>query len=654
MMITKAMRKWTALSGPLLPASVPLVILPIVAFAAASAFGGSEPVVPEQPREQVLDLQSMIGRELAAGNKKIVIPPGRYRVKPGDGTHLVLRDLDNVQIIADGVEMICTATVQAVGLERCTNVMLRGLTIDYDPLPFTQGRIVALGPEKCWVEFELFGGYPEDELVERIEIFDPATRELRRASHYGWGGFERTGPRRYRISKGLNYRYRPQADTEQAGDLLVTNNRTPERGGVHAVLLTGCANVTLQDVTLYASPTFGFLEIGCTGSTYLRCRIDRRTPADDPVPRASPRLRSLNADAFHSKNATKGPAIIECFAHWQGDDCVNINGRYYYVAGSQGRTVRIVAFDKPVIVPGDLVGFLPYAGGPLPQARVAGIAPAAEPLSAAEQALLREAKLVEMVRQQFSRNAQVYSLALDREINPPPGSAVCASSRIGNGFLVRNCDFGDNRSRGILIKASHGEVSGNRIHRSRMAAVLISPEFEWMEAGCSSDVVVKDNAFEGIGRTPVRILADGGNGKPLPAGAHRNISVLNNRFENCPWPLVEAHSVTGLTVSGNVWPQPEPTGSGAAKPGKPAVPVLLLNCEEVGGDGHRHGSRRDHKRDQRLARDELKMQMVFVGGGIGVRIGGALKANGPLARRNARMPRQRRAESRLSQGYPFP
>ena len=559
-----------------------LVILPCVAFAASNEVGGAESVVRQPPQEQMPDLPGLIERELAAGSKKIVIPPGRYRVKPDGGSHLQFRNLNDVQIIAEGVEMICTATVQAVGFDRCTNVTLQGLTIDYDPLPFTQGKIVALGPEKSWVEFELFGGYPEDQLVERIEIFDPATRELRRESHYGWGDFERTGPRRYRISKGPRYRHRPQVDTEQVEDLLVTNNRTPERGGGHAVRLIGCSSVRLQDVTLYTSPTFGFLETDCTGSTYLRCRIDRRAPADDPVPRASPRLRSLNADAFHSKNAEKGPAIIECFAHWQGDDCVNINGRYYYVAGSQGRMVRIVVTGgNPLIKSGDLVEFLPYAGGPLPQARAVGIALADEPLTAAEQTLLREAKLVGPVRQQFSRNPKVYSLVLDREINPPPGSAVCAAARIGSGFVVKDCDFGDNRSRGILIKASQGEVAGNRVTKSRMAAVLVSPEFEWMEAGCSSDVSVQGNTFEGIGQTPIRILADGGNGKPLLAGAHRNMSVLNNRIKDCPWPLIEANSITGLTVVGNVWPQPKPPGNGAAKPGKPAVPVLLLNCEET-------------------------------------------------------------------------
>lgn len=329
-------------------------------------------------------------------------------------------------------------------------------------------------------------------------------------------------------------------------------------------------------MTLYASPSFGFLETDSTGSTYRRCRIDRRAPADDPVPRASPRLRSLNADAFHSKNAVQGPAIVGCFAHWQGDDCVNINGRYYYVAGSSGRTLRIVAFDEPVIVPGDALEFLPFAGRPLPGARALAIAPAAAPLSPAEKAGFANADLVDLVRRQFDRSARVFTLELDRAVAVPPASAVCAASRIGSGFVVKDCDFGDNRSRGILIKAGQGEVSGNRVRRTRMAAVLVSPEFHWMEAGCSSDVVIKGNDFAGIGQTPIRILAHGGNGRTLGAGAHRNLAVLENRFADCPWPLVEAQSVTGLTVAGNVWSQPPPD----RKTGQPSVPVRLLNCAD--------------------------------------------------------------------------
>jgi hypothetical protein len=32
-------------------------------------------------------------------------------------------------------------------ITRCTNVTVRGLTIDYDPLPYTQGRISAISAD---------------------------------------------------------------------------------------------------------------------------------------------------------------------------------------------------------------------------------------------------------------------------------------------------------------------------------------------------------------------------------------------------------------------------------------------------------------------------------------------------------------------------
>jgi hypothetical protein len=177
---------------------------------------------------------------------------------------------------------------------------------------------------------------------------------------------------------------------------------------------------------------------------------------------------------------------------------------------------------------------------------------------------------------------KTYTLTLDREVNLPEGSAVCSSRRVGNGFAVKDCDFGDNRSRAILIKASRGEVSGNRITKSWMAAVLISPEFYWLEAACASDVVVKDNVISGIRETPIRVLAPGGNGHPLAAGAHRNISILNNRFTNCPWPLIEVTSTTGLVMEGNSWPQVSPEKQNRPG-GQSAVPVRLESCEVTKG-----------------------------------------------------------------------
>ena len=143
---------------------------------------------------------------------------------------------------------------------------------------------------------------------------------------------------------------------------------------------------------------------------------------------------------------------------------------------------------------------------------------------------------------------------------------------------MKDCDFGHNRSRGILIKASKGEVTGNRIINSRMAAVLVTPEFWWMEAGISCDVVVKDNTIKGCLQTPIQILAPGGNGKPLPAGAHRNISILNNRIEDCVWPLIHVTSTSGLSIKGNQFPQEPPRNPDDRKPGS-SEPILIENCD---------------------------------------------------------------------------
>jgi hypothetical protein len=534
--------------------------------------------LPQNPSltERSEDLRALIARELAAGNKRIVIQPGRYRVQAERGSHLVFSNLTDVEVIAENVELVCTSTVRALSFEGCSNVTIRGLTVDYDPLPFTQGRIIAMAPDKSWMDFEVAQGYPDNRLKDPIQIYDPDRGTLRRGDGRWSDEIQSLGSRRYRVSKTHQYQFDPTEDTEQIGDILVAKNYHGNPGSPHAIELRGCKGMRLEDITVFASPSFGFLERNCIGTTYLRCVVDRRAPEDDPVERAMPRMRSLNADAFHSKDAPKGPAILSCTARFMGDDAVNINGRYHYVRSSKGRDVRIAVIDKTATIrQGDPVQFLPYSGPRPPDAKVVRRQPDPEPFTGEEKAFIRRLRMDERMRTDLLEGKVTYhTLTLDREVALSPGSAVCCPLRLGNGFAVKDCDFGDNRSRGILIKASKGEVSGNRITNSRMAAVLVSPEFWWMEAGVSSDLVIKDNIIKGCLETPVRIQARGGNREILPAGALRNISILNNRIEDSAWPLIHVTSTSGLTIKGNVMPDP-PTQNH----GKVNEPILLENCE---------------------------------------------------------------------------
>ena len=157
---------------------------------------------------------------------------------------------------------------------------------------------------------------------------------------------------------------------------------------------------------------------------------------------------------------------------------------------------------------------------------------------------------------------------------------------MGNGFAVKDCDFGYNRSRGILIKASQGEVSGNTIAHGWMAAILVTPEFWWFEAASSSDVVIRDNTILGCRRPAIEVVAPGGNGKPLASGAHRRISILDNTLTGSVWPSIRVTSTDSLVIRGNrLSPEPPMVAPPVARPwnwkGASPSPLAIEYCERA-------------------------------------------------------------------------
>ena len=530
--------------------------------------------------EAFVDLRSIIADSLATGAKEVVIPPGRYPLQAEQGSHLAFSGLTGVTIIADGVEIVCSSTVRALSFEACTDVTIRGLTVDYDPLPFTQGTITAMAPDKSWLEFEVVQGYPEHKLAGPFQIYDPSTKSLRRRDGRWSEEIASLGNGRYRVSKAAPYQFDSVEDTERKGDILIAKNAFGKAGSPHAIELRHCKNMRLEDITIFASPSFGYLERNCHGSTLLRCIVDRRDPGDDPIKRGLPRIRSLNADAFHSKDASQGPAIISCKAHFMGDDAVNINGRYHFVRGTNGREASIIIIDNfNTIRAGDTVEFLPYSGPNTDRAKVVRRQSDPEPLNEEEKAFIGRLRMDERFRGELlGGKGELIKLTLDREINLPPGSLVCCPDRVGNGFVIRDCDFGHNRSRGILIKASNGEVSGNLISHCRMAAILVSPEFWWMEAGLPSNLMIRKNIIKGCFETPIQIHAFAGSRAVLPAGTLRNISVIENRIEDSTWPLIHVRSTSGLIIKDNLLPA-SPPSNGRRNSKEAPQAILLENCE---------------------------------------------------------------------------
>lgn len=543
--------------------------------------GGAVAAEPVRDVGRDFDLQGFIDAALAAGDRTVRVPPGRYRVTPRRAQHLVLRGLTDVVIDCTGVEMICTETTRGLTIADCMRLTLRGLVIDYDPLPFTQGRITSLSPDKRVHEIELFAGYPRAPSAQnaKYEIFRPDTRTLRRDCPE-LTAVEVIDAAHLRLTKAGGGRH----DAEEVGDIVViATQHAPGGSAAHTIVCEASSNVVLEDVVVHASNAFGFLETDCEATTYRRCRYDRRPPETDLVAR-EPRLRSGNADAFHSKYASIGPRYLECVARFMGDDAVNICGDYHLVMTSAAATLRVLAKHGLNIEKGDGVELVAYDGRRLPDARVVSIREA-EAITPDEQVWLRGQAMNDNLRTNAGGAvSKGYDVVLDRAVDLPRGSVIASTRRMGNGFVIERCTFGFNRSRGILIKASRGTIGGCMLEGSQEVGILVAPEWWWLEAGSASELVITGNTIVNCPTPGIAVMAIGGNGRVGPAGGHKNIRIAGNRFENVPFPCILCTSTDGLELADNRFPtepQPQATwGSHLVPAADRGKPVVTVECSE--------------------------------------------------------------------------
>ena len=103
---------------------------------------GSGPVFSDEDKDlqraAARSLLVSLRQELADGKKVITVPPGDYRFDRGAG--VLIQKAEDVEIEATGATF-WFGPDRGVVLEKCRRVKLRGLTIDSDPLPWTQGVI---------------------------------------------------------------------------------------------------------------------------------------------------------------------------------------------------------------------------------------------------------------------------------------------------------------------------------------------------------------------------------------------------------------------------------------------------------------------------------------------------------------------------------
>lgn len=424
-------------------------------------------------------VRTLLREAVASHAARVVIPPGVYRGGPerGQHVHLTVRGASDLEIVAEGVTLVCTEPTRALSFDGCRDITLRGLTVDYDPLPFTQGEVVAVDPPGGWLDIRLHAGYPVAAYT-RLDIVDRTTRYRKRDKPFMWDTRAELRP-----DGVVRVTSKSAAGFAQVGDLASLGGWAP--GAVaHTIVADNCARLTCDRVTVYTSNCMGFVTSGGEGGhRLLGCRV---VPGPVPPGASEPRLLSTEADAILTSNLRLGVLTEDCEIRDAGDDSWSVQSSDYVLVKVDGRTAWLAARDALAVQAGDRL----QAALDGPTATVVECTRVARASAGLSDEVQRKLSAAQPWTFWRLNAGQLCRVTLDRESPWAEGASVYDQDRQGNGFVFRRNRV---RSSGrVLLKAS-GLVEGNLLDSP--FALSAHPEVPAGAAAGIAELVLRGNTL---------------------------------------------------------------------------------------------------------------------------------------------------------------
>ena len=536
-------------------------------------------VAPSQPP----DFRPLVREAIRQGQARLVIPPGAYRLAPEGGNKLVwpLKNVHDLAIFADGVTLVSTVLTRAIDLDHCENVTLQGLTLDYDPLPFTQGTVVAVAEDKGWVDVKIHAGYPRQP-YSRVDVVDPRTRFRKKGMPFLWG------TKAAMVSEDtVRVSYPKIGDTAVVGDYLsMSTGPDYKAGGIaHAVTLTDCADTVFRNVTVHTAPGMGIIEGDGPGrSKFLGCQI---VPGPPPGGATEARLLSTTWDAMQSAVLRQGPLVEDCVIERAGDDSWSVQSTDYVVVKKAAGTLSVV--PRNPYTSGLQVGNRIRLSLDSPEAKIV----ACKTVSL-EQGNL-DPEILDKLKQAkpwsfWALGKKCEELTLDGDFSAAVGDSVYSPDRQGAGFVFRHNQL--HSSGRVLIEAGEGLIEGNVLDTAH--ALVVNPDASGKAASGIRHLVIRNNVIRETGyfcpapwssqAGAISITNDVKTRDPQRPKTYADITIENNVFSGINGPNIVLNSAQNVTIRGNQFidaqqTPPNPTGRDVGIPND--CVIWLRDCERV-------------------------------------------------------------------------
>lgn len=245
---------------------------------------------------------------------------------------LTLTNATNVLINGNGCKVIIqNPRIGFLHVQSCSNIIIEGITVDYNPLPYTEGPVIAnlYTNGIRAIEFRPETGYPSPTNANYVDLYAVTNAER-------WGTIMNTNyPGRGADNRYTIYSYTnvltttnpgvyevqiPDAaslQTIQAGDYWCMVSRW---NGSSVYSAGNSYQVTFLDLTNYAGAAANFEATLTPLINEIGCNVAMGPP---PTGAMAPRMRSSNADGGYFGYSRVGPWVEGCIFTGLGDDVAN-------------------------------------------------------------------------------------------------------------------------------------------------------------------------------------------------------------------------------------------------------------------------------------------------------------------------------------------
>jgi len=476
---------------------------------------------------------------------------------------LLLKQLSGFELNGNGAGLVNTILGSTLLISGSNHVTIRNLSVDYDPLPFTQGTIAGFDHAALVITVKVDPGYPDDPAFLAtitdgfFKVMDRQTRALKA------GARDFLSPKKVeRAGEGLIKVHLqwsandvfPSQLPVKVGDVVAISN-----GYSHAIVVDDSVSTAFTDLKLLASPGMGILEnAGPGGMTLERVSI---VPGSRPKGATTDRLVSTNSDGSHFITVERGPTMEDCTFANTSDDAVNVHGFYYYVVEKPGPRRYLLTPKLDV-----------------------GLA-AGDEIETCEQGTFRSlgrTKIVTLTKRhapdlkakiaQIWKNKSpttqpdlIYDVELQQDLPLEIADSVTSLTRIGAGTAIRRCSF--HACGRVVVKSPNSVIEDCQFSYSSAIALQAGSDIGfWSESGFADTLAFRNNRFTHSITGANELTGDSGAlgaiyvGMSAPEGAkgfqnnfqNRNVAIESNRIDDSFIYAIFVNNADGVRIVGNV------------------------------------------------------------------------------------------------------